>query len=964
MNWVESVKEIKKAQENNQLVIFVGAGVSANSGIPTWGGLIKAIAKEIGYNRCLGCKNNTDGCACSHCEEKFTQEEYLRIPEYFYQSRTEEEYYSFLTNILTTNSKSNPLDDEIIRILPTHIITTNYDSLLEDSSDINAQLYTVVSQDSELLSGAGARYIVKMHGDLNKPETMVLKESDYINYEQNHILISTFIKSLLINHTFVFVGYSLNDYNLNLIIGWINYFRKFHGVKNSPKNFFIASNTPGSFEEKRLGDRNIEVVDLSKLPISQSLNIPSALTYPSSRKLYAFLHCVADEKYFQHFLSLEDTLLEKYSVLKPYAKISFKDLLALHSWGATEKYGPELVFYDKDQYEALSALLSRKSELMDIFCRAGIKSISHISSNTELELEANVEDDNLFEASLENDYVGISRALNISHSSAQRAYYGNLLGWSRDELVKTLHEGANSNPTNDYISIILHKLRCRLVSISLLDRQLEKANELRRIINAVPPKIKLALGHIENLISTKSSRDNMDELLASHEKKYQYRTYTFYSNGTLTDLWKIQAYAYDYYHFFKGNYIPYDYFSEPEHYFSYYIKAMLCTWSPVAIPSKYDLFDIETQRDRYKLNAIDIDIIVKYCKPDNLTTWLKKYSVQELEVEETIDIVRKFVNLCESYARLQNMKWAKYIHTFIIVLCFIPLTNDQKVEITTAISDMLQTVSKVSSNFVVQNIDMLHYLANHFDHQNADDAKSLMLQSLLKENIYPDIIKTNTNKFSSIISIFSHQINETSKMELVDSINKESILKEKLNKIFFFRKIIPIEQYLHFLESNISTLSSGQVFQLVIDKIITYSNEVFEKMFNLISSEVTRRKERPWERSFPDILRENIDRLLILLLLEYDVALSRLSPYIEYSDHLEFMLGPETFDYKKVDTSDYMWENLILSDKYQEYFILHKNDLLSTLEPLFNMGVETQTQQKITYGMLLDKASLKSFGKH
>ena len=36
MDWIESVKKIRKAQENNQLVVFVGAGVSKNSDLPTW----------------------------------------------------------------------------------------------------------------------------------------------------------------------------------------------------------------------------------------------------------------------------------------------------------------------------------------------------------------------------------------------------------------------------------------------------------------------------------------------------------------------------------------------------------------------------------------------------------------------------------------------------------------------------------------------------------------------------------------------------------------------------------------------------------------------------------------------------------------------------------------------------------------------------------------------------------------
>ena len=136
---------------------------------------------------------------------------------------------------------SNSIDDEIFNLLPHHIITTNYDSLLEDSANLNAQLYTVVSQDSDLLSKSNERYIIKMHGDLKVPNSIVLKESDYLDYEQKHTLISTFIRSLLVNHTFVFLGYSLNDYNLNLIIGWINYFRKFYGVAERPSNFLVSS---------------------------------------------------------------------------------------------------------------------------------------------------------------------------------------------------------------------------------------------------------------------------------------------------------------------------------------------------------------------------------------------------------------------------------------------------------------------------------------------------------------------------------------------------------------------------------------------------------------------------------------------------------------------------------------------------------------------------------------------------
>ena len=51
MDWITAIKEIQKAQEDDRLVVFVGAGVSKNSGVPAWWDLIKKFADELGYSR-------------------------------------------------------------------------------------------------------------------------------------------------------------------------------------------------------------------------------------------------------------------------------------------------------------------------------------------------------------------------------------------------------------------------------------------------------------------------------------------------------------------------------------------------------------------------------------------------------------------------------------------------------------------------------------------------------------------------------------------------------------------------------------------------------------------------------------------------------------------------------------------------------------------------------------------------
>ena len=51
--------------------------------------------------------------------------------------------------------------------------------------------------------------------------SVVLKEQDYLDYSQKHVLIELFIKSLLTDHIVLFLGYSLNDYNIKLILSWL-----------------------------------------------------------------------------------------------------------------------------------------------------------------------------------------------------------------------------------------------------------------------------------------------------------------------------------------------------------------------------------------------------------------------------------------------------------------------------------------------------------------------------------------------------------------------------------------------------------------------------------------------------------------------------------------------------------------------------------------------------------------------
>ena len=160
----KELQRILNASQNNALTFFVGAGVSALSGAPTWKALIHAISDKLGRTR----------------KDEYSSDENLQIPQMFYYSLGEnkEEYYRFVKEQLYSASLlPNTIHREMLNLNPVSFITTNYDTLLEDAAVQYCQSFKVVSQDEDVPTIFGDRFILKLHGDF-KHNNFVLKEED------------------------------------------------------------------------------------------------------------------------------------------------------------------------------------------------------------------------------------------------------------------------------------------------------------------------------------------------------------------------------------------------------------------------------------------------------------------------------------------------------------------------------------------------------------------------------------------------------------------------------------------------------------------------------------------------------------------------------------------------------------------------------------------------------------------
>jgi len=96
------IKHIVEALNQDKLIIFVGAGVSKNSGLPDWSELIKCFKDE------LNIVEETD---------------YLKIAQYYYDTFGQQKYLDKIVEILgkKTNVMPNSIHDEIFKLKPNRV---------------------------------------------------------------------------------------------------------------------------------------------------------------------------------------------------------------------------------------------------------------------------------------------------------------------------------------------------------------------------------------------------------------------------------------------------------------------------------------------------------------------------------------------------------------------------------------------------------------------------------------------------------------------------------------------------------------------------------------------------------------------------------------------------------------------------------------------------------------------------
>ncbi len=223
----EAVELVAEAVRRERCILFLGAGVHAP---PPEGSPFEYPAE---HRPPIGAALSQELASSCNFARRYPREDpsnLQRVALFYEIARSRHQLVDALTAAVQTAKRPSPMLRALAELGFPLVITTNYDQLFENAlveagRQPRVAIYTPKLEPTtdHRDPSAESPIVFKIHGDISRPETIVISDEDYIQFvlrmsnKDPYDPVPLTLKYYLTGWTTLFVGYSLLDYNLRLL---------------------------------------------------------------------------------------------------------------------------------------------------------------------------------------------------------------------------------------------------------------------------------------------------------------------------------------------------------------------------------------------------------------------------------------------------------------------------------------------------------------------------------------------------------------------------------------------------------------------------------------------------------------------------------------------------------------------------------------------------------------------------
>lgn len=286
-------------------VLFIGTGISLRylKKSYSWENLLKKIAIDLNENNeyFLDLKEKSEDKGkfkmdklASSLEKDFNnflQKErngkFKEVNDEFYREmemgKKISRFKIYISNLLKTLEFREEKEEEIKELKKSRknissIITTNYDKLIENIFEFNP----LIGNNILLSTMYGSLY--KIHGCIDDPNSLIITEEDYKQFDEKYELIRAQLLSLFIHNPIIFLGYSLEDKNIKKILRTIFTYvdSQSEQAEKIRKNFLLVefdeNNQNNEIVEHDIDIEGFGVIRINKFKTDDFLSLYKAIS--------------------------------------------------------------------------------------------------------------------------------------------------------------------------------------------------------------------------------------------------------------------------------------------------------------------------------------------------------------------------------------------------------------------------------------------------------------------------------------------------------------------------------------------------------------------------------------------------------------------------------------------------------------------------------------------------------------